>query len=232
MSYIHKALNKAQRDKDTLNQEYEGLLSPRGKRRGLFSLKGALWISVILCAGAVGYYLWFFPKAHPPADVKEEKTDKPLPTPAHKRPAETASMPGKEVMTKTKVNPKVLYEKARGLYKRGSINEAKQLYENVIKTNPNYPDALNNLGVIYMHEKNYEAAESSFNKVIAIRPGYVDPYYNLACVCAMKGEKEKGIDHLKKAISLNREVIDWARADADLQNLKGMPEFETLIKPN
>jgi tetratricopeptide (TPR) repeat protein len=232
MSYIHKALNKAQRDKDTLNQEYEGLLSAHGKNKGILSLKAALWISliVIACVGSLAYYLWFFPKDQQPADVMEVKTESPLPVPDHKRPT-TATDPD-QTETKGRVNPKVLYERARGFQKRGRLKEAKRLYQDVLKADPNYLDALNNLGVIHMHEKSYEAAESTFKKAIDIMPGHVDSYYNLACVCAMRGEKEKGIIHLRKAISLNRAVIDWARADADLQALRGTPEFEMLIKPN
>lgn len=232
MSYIHKALNKAQRDKDTLNQEYEGLLSAHGKNKGILSLKAAVWISliVIACVGTLTYYLWFFPKDQQPADVMEVKTEQPLPAPDSKM-SETATVP-KKAVTKGRVNPKVLYERARGFQKRGRLKEAERLYQDVLKADPNYLDALNNLGVIHMNEKNYEAAESAFKKAIEIMPGHVDSYYNLACVCAMRGEKEKGITHLKKAISLNRAVIDWARADADLQALRGTPEFEMLIKPN
>jgi tetratricopeptide (TPR) repeat protein len=232
MSYIHKALNKAQRDKDTVSQEYEGLLSAHGKNKGILSLKAALWISliVIVCVGSLAYYLWFYPKVQRPAEVMEVKTEAPLP--ASDRKMSVRAIVPKKAETKYRANPKLLYERARGLQKRGRLKEAKQLYQDVLKADPNYLDALNNLGVIHMHEKNYEAAEGTFKKAIDIMPGHVDSYYNLACICAMRGEKEKGIAHLKKAISLNRAVIDWARADADLQALRGTPEFELLIKPN
>jgi len=40
----------------------------------------------------------------------------------------------------------------------------------------------------------------------------------------------KSLENLKKAISLNKLVREWARKDRDLQNMKGVPEFEEIIK--
>jgi hypothetical protein len=34
--------------------------------------------------------------------------------------------------------------------------------------------------------------------------------------------------HLKKAVSLDNSARDWARMDTDLENLRGLPEFEAI----
>ena len=88
---------------------------------------------------------------------------------------------------------------------------------------------MNNLGVLYIRDKDYTAAQRSFEKAIQLQPGYVDSYYNLACLYAIKGEARQGLDHLKKAASLDRTAKDWARKDTDLENLRGLPEFEEII---
>ena len=126
-------------------------------------------------------------------------------------------------------NAAALYEKARLFQKSGRLQEAKRLYEETLSVDSDYVDALNNLGVIHIHDKNYSAARAFFAKAIRLRPGYVDSYYNLACLHAIKGELTESLSHLKKAVSLDQSVKDWARTDTDLQNLHGVPGFEKIV---
>jgi tetratricopeptide (TPR) repeat protein len=104
------------------------------------------------------------------------------------------------------------------------------LYERTLKEDPEHVDALNNVGVIHMHDKNYPAARSAFSEVIRLRPDYVDAYYNLSCVYAMEGRVPESLVHLKKALSLNPSVRVWAKNDTDLANLRGVPDFERVLK--
>lgn len=121
------------------------------------------------------------------------------------------------------------YAKARLFHKSGRFEEAARLYRETLRIEPGYVNALNNLGVIYIHKKDYRAAQSNFEKAIRLKPGYVDPYYNLTCLHALKGETKQSLAHLTKAVSLDRSVRDWARTDTDLENLRGVPEFEDII---
>jgi len=89
---------------------------------------------------------------------------------------------------------------------------------------------LNNLGVIYIQERNYSKARNSLESAIRLKPEYVDPYYNLACLYAIKGDVMKSLDNLEKAVSLNKSVMEWARKDRDLQNIRGVHEFEEIIE--
>ena len=93
-------------------------------------------------------------------------------------------------------------------------------------------EALNNLGVLYLHDKDYSAAQRKFEAITRIEPDDADPYYNLACLHSAKGEKKQGLAYLKKAISLNPSVRNWARTDTDLDNLRSSPEFEEIIRTN
>jgi len=109
------------------------------------------------------------------------------------------------------------------------LEDAKGFYKKALMLDSNSVKALNDLGVVCMQGRDYAEAQESFEHAIQREPDYVDAYYNLACLYALKGEKIRGLTNLKKAISLDSSVREWARKDRDLRNLKGQPEFQELI---
>jgi predicted Zn-dependent protease len=126
-------------------------------------------------------------------------------------------------------NASLLYERARSFQKSGRLQEAKALYEKTLQEDPKHVDALNNMGVIYLHDFDYSAAREAFSDVIRLKPKYVDGYYNLACAYAMESRIPESLIHLKKAMSLNPSVGDWAKNDTDLANLRGVPDSEEIV---
>jgi len=124
---------------------------------------------------------------------------------------------------------KAFYDRARHLFKSSRSQEAKKVYQEALGIDPGHVDTLNNLGVLFLNDKDYLAAQISFEKAIRLKPGYVDPYYNLACLHAIKGETRQGIEYLEKAISLDNSVRDWAQKDTDLENLRVLPEFMEIM---
>lgn len=211
MSHIHEALNKAQKEKDARYREYHGIVSAAGSKPRPFSGKTPWLIFFLLISLAFTAYLLLpFRGTRPPMHelATHEATRQP----------------------ESSVNTVALYERAGLLHKNGRLHEAKQLYEEILNLDPDYVDALNNLGVIHIHNKNYSTARSNFEKAIVFKPDYVDPYYNLACLHAIKGEVPQGLARLKKAVSLDRSVKDWARKDTDLKNLRGSPGFEDIVQ--
>ena len=122
-----------------------------------------------------------------------------------------------------------LYSRALALQKQGRLQQGKQLYVAALEHSPELVSALNNLGAIYIQEKNYPAASRAFEKAIRIKPGYVDPYYNLACLHALQNDVGRSLFYLKKAISIDRDARKWASADKDLQNLHGHSEYEKIV---
>ncbi|MBU1903219.1 MAG: tetratricopeptide repeat protein, partial [Proteobacteria bacterium] len=101
--------------------------------------------------------------------------------------------------------------------------------EMALRADPGYIVVLNNLGVLFISEKNYPAAKRNLEKAIRLKPGYVDPYYNLACLFALTGQLEEGVRYLKKAISIHPPVKEWALKDTDLSNLRNLPEFKEAV---
>lgn len=258
MSAIDEALKKAQKERDTRYQKYKLSLSALGKKSRLFPGRTLWWTSLIFVISLLVFasYSWFdfraskIPaseagsskgeegsahmslRARPPSEQGEaawgttgqgrgEKRE--FLRNKHKKPA-TVTQP------ETVMGAKDSYERARLLHKSGSLQDAGRLYRETLRLDPGYVDALNNLGIIYIQEKDYPAAQTSLEKAIRLKPGYVEPYYNLACLYAIKGEIRDSLAHLRKAVSMDQSVRDWARRDTDLENLRGLPEFHEIIK--
>ncbi len=216
MSYIHEALDKAQKERDTHQGKYSGILSKGRTKKGAFSRRPVLWISlaIIVIFLAFAYFSWLDSRRPKPPAASEHK---------YRMPAETSAK-------KPVLDAKKHYDRGRVFYKKGRLRDAKRLYGEALKIDPGYVDALNNLAVIYMHEKNFSAAQRNLEKAIRLKPADVDPYYNLACVFAIKGEVSKSLSRLKKAVSMDRSVRQWAQKDADLNNVRRAPEFKDIIR--
>ena len=213
MSHINEALKKAQKERDARYLKYTGILSARGKDRRVFGGR-ALWLTsllIIVILLAFALYSWL--------DFKGNKTV----------PASEALRPEAQSRSEDNTKAEECYERARHLHKIGRLEDARRLYQKTLMLDPGSVCALNNLGVLYMQDKNYSEAQNSFEHAIQQKPDYVDPYYNLACLHALKGETIRSLAQLKKAISLDTSVREWARKDRDLQNLKGVSGFEEVI---
>jgi tetratricopeptide (TPR) repeat protein len=210
MSYIHEALKKAQKEKETRYQEVDGIVSTPGHKPRFYSGKVLWLIPFFLISLAFAVYLWL-PSGDTQTPIREPVGPEATPKP------------------QSVVRAADLYEKARDLHRKGSLQEAMRLYRKTLSLDPNYIDALNNLGVTYIQNRMYPAARESFAKAIRLKPDHVDSHYNLACLDALQGRLRQSLTHLKKAVSLDRSVKEWAIKDADLRNLRGVPEFEQII---
>ncbi len=64
--------------------------------------------------------------------------------------------------------------------KEGNSVQAIYYYEEALKLDPCFVDALNNLGTIQFEQKRLTEALSLYNKAIACRPNFLQPYFNRA----------------------------------------------------
>jgi tetratricopeptide (TPR) repeat protein len=259
MSYINEALKKAQKEKDALYLKYSGILSSRGKNRAIFQGR-MLWGAIAVLSAiflAFGAYSWLnTPEERVSASaMKMNEQDQPpqtvtssVSTQDNRSSGVTASKEKtrnqgavKTVEPERPVEPsqsgkireaQTLYERAERFRKQGRLKDAKRFYEEVLKLNPRHVDALNNLGVVYLRDKDYSAARQKFDAITRITPDDADPYYNLACLHAVQGEIRQGLAYLRKAISLNPLVRSWAKTDTDLDNLRDSPEFKEIVGTN
>jgi tetratricopeptide (TPR) repeat protein len=214
MSYINEALKKAQREKDALAAKYSGFLAARKeKRKGLWG-RPLLWTSLIAVLILLAFILHSWLDSRGPE------------MPSASKRAITQGASRHEAL----LDAKDLYDRARRFQKSGRSREARRFYQKALTLDPHNIHAVNNIGVTFLQERNFTEARKSFEDAIRLQPDYVDPYYNLACLYAIQGDTKKGLDYLRRAVSLDTSVRKWARNDGDLKALRSLPEFEEVVK--
>jgi Predicted N-acetylglucosaminyl transferase len=239
MSYINEALRKLQKEKKTRYVAYDHIVSAPGKK----SEPSQKWLSIIgilivffFAAGMIVLLSGLEDKKVPevnkisappvaPTVAAEPKLNKN--TKVEFKPRKTAA---KVLTTQEIAESKALFAQALVRQREGKLEEAKKLYRKVVEIDQYNVQAFNNLGVIYMGEKNYKRAIMRFNKALDIKHDYVDAHYNLACLYAQKNDVPQSLFYLKNAIEFNPEVKKWAKDDGDLKALANLPEFKNLME--
>ncbi len=98
----------------------------------------------------------------------------------------------------------------------------------------NRREAQDSLGLSYAFEKDFTRARKVYQAAIKSDPDYPSFSYNLACVCALAGDRKGALAALKQAedadakSSLGRTLPD-PTADTDLKGLWGDPVFQAVL---
>ena len=91
----------------------------------------------------------------------------------------------------------------------GNYKDAKTLWLETTRKNPQAWMAWNNLGAIYIGEQDFAAAAECFEKLLKLRPDYARAQANYGQVLAIQGEFDAAIKHFNKAIELQSDYV-WA----------------------
>ena len=87
-------------------------------------------------------------------------------------------------------------------HQNNNLKEAQDLYNQILKVDPKYIDAYNNLGLLFESTGKDQKAMDCYKKAIEINPNYVNAHTNLGNVFKTLGEKQKAIDCYEKAIKI------------------------------
>jgi pentatricopeptide repeat protein len=90
----------------------------------------------------------------------------------------------------------------------------------------------------YVRQGNHEDARKMFDQLIKgfearLASETDDPFtrYYVACACAMMGEKDRALEHLKKAVDGRRNFnVARAKVEIDFDGLHDDERFRALIK--
>ena len=220
MSHINDALEKAQKSKDSLYRHYERVISASTGRQTNVKTKWMIRSGVIV---VILLALSVFSFMH---EVAKDKNGQTLTLEAARdsepRVIEDASAKSRDV--------KDMYREALNHQRNNNLIKAEELYEEILKSDPDFVLVLNNLGVIYMSQKRNEEAINIFSKAIDLKADYVDPYYNLACLYSQLRNIPESLEHLKVAISINSDVKNWAKSDKDLKNVRISAAYRKIME--
>lgn len=104
------------------------------------------------------------------------------------------------------MDQKFKIEKAIEFHKKGKLNEAKKLYEEIIEVDSVNSNILNLLGVVYYQETNYQVAKLLLLKAIQINPENPIFYSNISLVEYENKKYENALLFINKAILLKPEL--------------------------
>ncbi len=75
----------------------------------------------------------------------------------------------------------------------------------------------------------YEEGAERAQALIADDPPYGAVYYNTACFEARAGRIDAALAHLRRAIELSPQLVEFARTDDDLAALRGQAAFDEIV---
>jgi protein O-GlcNAc transferase len=88
-------------------------------------------------------------------------------------------------------------------FAKGNFQEAENLYQEILKIEPDNFNALHFLGLVYYRLKQYDLAIKYLNKVLLLQPDYFDVYNNLGIVLQERGQIDEAIIYYQKAIEID-----------------------------
>jgi tetratricopeptide (TPR) repeat protein len=89
--------------------------------------------------------------------------------------------------------------------------------------------ALRAVGVMQLAENQIRDAADTLAELVVRSPDLAEGQYNYACALARLGDAPGAIDHLRKAVQLDGDLVTQARGDDDLKSLRGQADFEKLV---
>lgn len=105
-------------------------------------------------------------------------------------------------------NVKQLFEMATMSYSQGDLDGAESLYKKVLQAVPEFPQAYNALGMVYLSRGNLSEAARNFEIAIGLNPDYVQAYQSL-CQTYYKGAQfKRAVDACQEALDLNPDFFE------------------------
>lgn len=108
------------------------------------------------------------------------------------------------------------------------------LWQNVAFTGVYHP--IHHVADVYLERGDFESAQSQCERVTEGMSALDEnetwqgsQQYNLACFFALHDKPQKALAILKIALKNAPNLIEWSKQDEDLDSLRELPEFQTLI---
>jgi choline-sulfatase len=115
-------------------------------------------------------------------------------------------------------------------YEQGRFQEALAHYDRALQTAPRLFPALVQAGNSARRVGDAARAARHFEQAAAIRPDSWVPWYNLACLRAIGGDKEGAFAALRESVTRGLADAALVNTDPDLASLRTDPRFRTIAR--
>lgn len=111
----------------------------------------------------------------------------------------------------------------------GRLDEAEKEAARAIELAPDRLDAVTAYANVLQEQKRFDEAREYHERAIQADPLHPTPYYNIACLYSLQGDKEDALEYLRKAFDLSPSYARFARTDPDLAAVRKDPRFSRLV---
>ena len=117
------------------------------------------------------------------------------------------------------------YGLALEMEKQGRLDEAIDLFRQVLRMKPDYYKAWNGLGHAWALKGRYQRACRYFAHAVRLYPDYAEAHGNLAAALTYLGKYDQAVQHYEKALELKQDYLDARRNyAATLLHWLGQPD--------
>jgi protein O-GlcNAc transferase len=96
-----------------------------------------------------------------------------------------------------------IFQKAIKYHQAGDLQQAENIYKEILIDYPNNFHALHHLGILYYQLKNYESAIEYIKKSLQVDPTVADAYYNLGNIHKDCGQLNEAMIYFEKSLGLD-----------------------------
>ena len=113
---------------------------------------------------------------------------------------------------------------------QGDLQNAIRECEQAVQEDPYSAKAHTNLGVAYIQVGKNNKALDSLRKGVELDPYDPMAQYNLAAIYSLMNQNDRSLEALDRALENGFNNVDALRFDRDLDNVRGEPEFRTILE--
>lgn len=103
----------------------------------------------------------------------------------------------------------------------GVLQEELRCYQEALRLRSNYPEAHNNLGILFKANGDPNAAIQHYHEALRLWPQYPEAHYNLAILLETMGNRAEAANHYGQAIKLRPDYVDALLRYAGLLDIAG-----------
>jgi tetratricopeptide (TPR) repeat protein len=126
-------------------------------------------------------------------------------------------------------NPRAIAMKSAILWHENRLSEAEPFIAELAELNPRDSGIWINLAYIRRRVHSLDAAVETLQHAFDANPKDPLAHFNMACYRAVQNRPDEALTLLQSALSLDPKLKALAKAEPDLQTLRGMAAFEELI---